>query len=92
MVSRRVPWDQVSEIAEAGQHHAEHESLASDERQSPYGIVEQDAEVGPVSPRKFGSDGELYRAIKAYVAFYNNDRLHSSLGYRTPAEFVAQCS
>ena len=42
--------------------------------------------------REFGSDGELYRAIKGYVAFYNNERLHSSLGYRTPAEFVAQCS
>ena len=42
--------------------------------------------------RDFDSDRDLYRAIKAYVAFYNNERLHSSLGYRTPAEFVAQCS
>lgn len=42
--------------------------------------------------REFDSDRDLYRAIKAYVAFYNNERLHSSLGYRTPAEFVAQCS
>jgi len=42
--------------------------------------------------RNFGSDRELYRAMKAYVAFYNNERLHSSLGYRTPAEFVAQCN
>lgn len=38
--------------------------------------------------REFGSDGELYRAIKSYVDFYNNERLHSSLGYRTPAEFT----
>jgi putative transposase len=42
--------------------------------------------------RTFDSDRELYRAIKAYVEFYNKERLHSSLGYRTPAEFVAQCS
>lgn len=42
--------------------------------------------------RDFGSDSELYRALKSYVSFYNNERLHSSLGYRTPAEFVAQCS
>ena len=42
--------------------------------------------------REFASDRELYRAIKAYVYFYNNERLHSSLGYRTPAEYVAQCS
>lgn len=42
--------------------------------------------------RQFDSDRELYRAIKGYVDFYNNERLHSSLGYRTPREFVAQCS
>jgi putative transposase len=42
--------------------------------------------------REFDSDRELYRAIKAYATFYNNERLHSSLGYRTPAEFVAQCN
>jgi putative transposase len=42
--------------------------------------------------RNFDSDRELYRAIKGYVDFYNNERLHSSLGYRTPREFVAQCS
>jgi putative transposase len=42
--------------------------------------------------REFDSDRELYRAIKDYATFYNNERLHSSLGYRTPAEFVAQCN
>lgn len=41
--------------------------------------------------REFDSDRELYRAIKNYVDFYNNERLHSSLGYRTPTEFM-QCS
>lgn len=38
--------------------------------------------------RALSSDGALYRAIKSYVDFYNNERLHSSLGYRTPAEFL----
>jgi putative transposase len=41
--------------------------------------------------REFGSDRELYRAIKSYVDFYNNERLHSSLGYRSPREFL-QCN
>lgn len=41
--------------------------------------------------REFTSDRELYRAIKSYVDFYNNERLHSSLGYRTPTEFM-QCN
>lgn len=42
--------------------------------------------------RNFDCDRDLYRSIKAYVEFYNNERLHSSLGYRTPSEYVAQCS
>lgn len=42
--------------------------------------------------RKFHTDGELHQAIRSYIDFYNNERLHSSLGYRTPAEFVSQCS
>jgi transposase InsO family protein len=42
--------------------------------------------------RKFNSDRALYNAVKNYIDFYNNERLHSSLGYRTPAEFVLQCS
>jgi putative transposase len=41
--------------------------------------------------REFWSDRELYRAIKSYVDFYNNERLHSSLGYRSPREFL-QCN
>lgn len=42
--------------------------------------------------RSFDSDGKLRSAIKSYVDFYNNDRLHSSLGYQTPKEFEAQCT
>ena len=41
--------------------------------------------------REFDSDRDLYRAMKSYVDFYNNERLHSSLGYRTPTEFM-QCN
>lgn len=35
---------------------------------------------------QFGSDGQLITAIRNYVEFYNCERLHSSLGYRTPME------
>ena len=35
----------------------------------------------------FSSDGQLRAALSAYVDFYNHVRLHSALGYRSPAEF-----
>jgi len=34
----------------------------------------------------FTSDGQLVNAMRSYMNFYNNERLHSSLGYRTPME------
>lgn len=42
--------------------------------------------------RTFSTDKELRSAIREYLDFYNNRRLHSSLGYRTPMEFEALCS
>ena len=36
---------------------------------------------------RFSSDNELRRAIRDYVAFYNHQRLHSALGYQSPAEY-----
>ena len=38
------------------------------------------------------SDRSLREAVHSYVDFYNEQRLHSSLGYRSPAEFERQCA
>ena len=36
---------------------------------------------------EFESDGALRKSVRAYVDFYNDERLHSSLGYRTPSQY-----
>lgn len=40
--------------------------------------------------RRFSADQELHHAIRHYVDFYNHQRLHSSLGYLSPADFERQ--
>lgn len=35
---------------------------------------------------EFKDGRELYDVIKNYINFYNNERLHQSLGYRTPSD------
>jgi len=40
----------------------------------------------------FPTDQSLYKSIKSYIDFYNTDRLHSSLGYRSPMEFESLCA
>ena len=39
----------------------------------------------------FPTDGSLRNAIRSYVDFYNDVRLHSSLVYRSPVEFEQAC-
>ena len=41
---------------------------------------------------RFSSEPVLRAALRSYVDFYNKQRLHSSLGYRSPVEFEAQCT
>jgi transposase InsO family protein len=41
---------------------------------------------------EFQSELQLRTAIRDYVQFYNRERLHSALGYRSPIEFESQCS
>jgi transposase InsO family protein len=37
--------------------------------------------------RSFATFAELEAALKAYLRFYNHDRLHSSIDYHTPEEY-----
>ena len=39
---------------------------------------------------RFDSESSLRSAINDYIQFYNHQRLHSALGYRSPVEFE-QC-
>ena len=40
---------------------------------------------------RFDSERSLRSAINDYIQFYNHQRLHSALGYRSPVEFEQCC-
>lgn len=42
-----------------------------------------------VWPNQWDSWSEAHAAIEAYVRYYNDERIHSSLGYQTPNEVAA---
>jgi len=45
-----------------------------------------------IHEREWTCLGELRREIEAYLAFYNDERIHSSLGYLTPTEYEAKAA
>lgn len=42
--------------------------------------------------QRFTCEKQLRASVKRYIDFYNQQRLHSALGYRSPIEFEAQCA
>jgi len=42
--------------------------------------------------RVFMTEKELRAAVMSYVSFYNERRLHSSLGYRTPVAYELEAA
>lgn len=42
--------------------------------------------------RGYESVPDLERGLAAYIAFYNGERPHQSLGYKTPAEVYGRSS
>ena len=40
-------------------------------------------------PNEYETFAEAHRAVDAYVEYYNHERIHSSLGYKTPSQFQA---
>lgn len=42
--------------------------------------------------RRFDTEKELIAMVKGYMPFYNQKRLHSSIGYLAPVSYEAQCA
>ena len=53
--------------------------------ESCFGTIKTELEMAD-----YESEGQARRAIAGYIAYYNGDRRHSSLGYLTPIQFERQ--
>jgi putative transposase len=53
--------------------------------ESCFGTIKTELELA-----EYGGDAEALREIRDYIRYYNGERLHSSLGYVSPAEFEGQ--
>ena len=45
-----------------------------------------------VQQRRFANEIETVARIVEYIDFYNRDRLHSGIGYKSPEEYIGACA
>ena len=70
----------------------EYEPQGENDGQRDDGIVLPYFKAEWIHRRVFMTQKELRAAVMSYVSFYNERRLHSSLGYRTPVAYAIEAA